>query len=74
MLLGLNIYRECVSVDVDFVHYTVYTLSATVGVVITIMAFYNIYSVNYRIRKSLLFSFSPSLIYADVDNIRQSRH
>lgn len=52
MLLGLNIYRECATVDVNFVHYAIYTVSATVGVVFTIMAFYNIYSVNYSIRKS----------------------
>ena len=52
MLLGLNIYRECATVDVNFVHYAIYTVSATVGAIITIIAFYNIYSVNYRIRKA----------------------
>ena len=48
--MGLNVYRECTGVDMDFVHYTIYTVSATVGVVIAIMAFYNIYATNYTIR------------------------
>ena len=50
MLLGLNVYRECAE-KVDFVHYAIYTVSGTVGVVIAIMAFYNIYAVNYGVRK-----------------------
>lgn len=49
MLLGLNIYRECGAVNEAYVHYTIYTVSATVGVVIAITAFYNIYAVNYHI-------------------------
>ena len=55
MLLGLNVYRECTGVDTDFVHYTVYTVSAIVGVVISIMAFYNIYATNYSIRNETTF-------------------
>lgn len=50
MLLGLNVYRECTEVDTDFVHYAIYTVSATVGIVIAIIAFYNIYATNYSIR------------------------
>lgn len=52
MLLGLNVYRECTGVDMDFVHYTIYTVSATVGVVLAILAFYNIYTTNYSIRNN----------------------
>lgn len=50
MLLGLNIYRECAD-NKDFVHYAIYTVSATIGAVFSVMAFYNIYAVNYRTRK-----------------------
>lgn len=50
MILGLNIYRECAA-DVEFVRYSMYTVSATIGAVMTVIAFYNIYAVNYSTRK-----------------------
>ena len=56
ILFGLNIYRECTGVNTDFVHYTIYTVSATIGVVTAIAAFYNIYATNYSIRKWTLLS------------------
>lgn len=47
MLLGLHIIRELEGVKLDFVHYAIYSVSATIGFIIMIAAFFNIYSINY---------------------------
>ena len=47
MLLGLHIVRELEGVDMNFVHYAIYSLSATIGLIIMLAALFNIYTVNY---------------------------
>ena len=47
MLLGLNIFREVAS-SPNEVHYAVYTTSATVGLVLMLIALYNIYNISYH--------------------------
>lgn len=48
MLLGLHIVRELSGVDVDFVHYAIYSMSGTIGLIIMIAALFNVYSINYK--------------------------
>ena len=75
MLLGLHIVRELQGVDVEIVHYAIYSMSATVGLIIMIAALFNIYSINFKkgehwsqisrgIFKSFFFSYSLCTIYA----------
>ena len=47
MLLGLYILRELKGVDSDYVHYAIYSLSSTIGLIIMLAALFNIYAVNY---------------------------
>ena len=47
MLLGLHIVRELGGVEIDFVHYAVYSVSSTIGFITMTAALFNIYSVNY---------------------------
>ena len=72
MLLGLHIVRELNHVDMDFVHYAIYSLSATIGIIIMIAALFNIYTVNYMksecrktasgMRISYLYSYLPNTL------------
>lgn len=48
MLLGLHILREFEGVDTYYVHYAIYSLSSTIGLIIMLAALFNIYTVNYR--------------------------
>lgn len=48
MLLGLHIVRELRGVDMEYVHYAIYSMSATIGLIIMTAALFNIYSINYK--------------------------
>ena len=47
MLLGLNVMRELPELQSNFVHYAIYMVSASVGLIISVIIFYNLYTVNY---------------------------
>lgn len=47
MLLGLHIVRELNGVEIDLVHYAIYSMSSTIALIIMTAALFNIYSVNY---------------------------
>lgn len=48
MLLGLHILRELGGVREDYVHYAIYSMSGTIGLIIMIAALFNIYAINYQ--------------------------
>lgn len=53
MLLGLNIFRV-LAASPALVHYAIYCMSATVGLVLIVIAFYNLYAINYHKCKHLV--------------------
>lgn len=50
MLLGLHIYKTLVGYT-DYSHYAIYALSGTVTVILSTIALYNIYALNFNIRE-----------------------
>ena len=57
MLLGVHIYKTLVGYT-DYSHYAIYALSITVAVIITTIALYNIYALNFNIREFIIINFS----------------
>lgn len=47
MLLGLNIFRH-LAASPSLVHFATYTMSAIVGMILLVIALYNLYAVNYH--------------------------
>lgn len=47
MLLGLNIFRH-IAASPSLVHFATYTMSAIVGMILLVIALYNLYAVNYH--------------------------
>ena len=47
MLLGLNIFRH-LAASPSLVHFATYTMSAIVGMILLVIALYNLYAINYH--------------------------
>ena len=47
ILLGLHLLQEFQGVNLDYLHYLIYSASGTLSLLIAIAAFINIYTINY---------------------------
>eukprot|EP00731_Ephydatia_muelleri_P017982 Em0011g22a len=64
MLLGLHIYKTLVGYT-DYSHYAIYALSGTVTVILSTIALYNIYALNFNIRTATKSYIDPDVPSSD---------